>query len=206
MQYNFDSKGDGGLQRFEKHDVLNKEAEAKRLEEERQRQLNDRLDITSKIHLGKQSYGNCNIESCRTLLFLAARYDKLVSVKLNSLFGTDQPTEKQLLDYAINQRCAAEGENDLITGGMNQSEAQKLLQDFGIKSKSLSSNIDNIAKDVDEGKGGIVIVDNSGGKRHAIVVAAIERDIKGVIINVALRDFEWVKLRGKCDQRAVSIR
>ena len=120
--------------------------------------------------------GTCGLVSCENVLRMAG-----VNVR-----------ESDIVNYARNTRTGLLGMRRLCTthrgsrrnGGTYATDRQQILSHFGVESTIQEGTIENIARNVSEGRGVIVSVEanrfwqqhSNRESGHAIVVTSVERD------------------------------
>lgn len=126
---------------------------------------------------GVEGYrGTCGLVSCQNVL-------RMAGLTIN---------ESDVVNYARNTRTGFLGIRRLCTtnstpannGGTYASDRQQILQHFGVESTIESGTIDNIARNVAEGRGVIVSVEanrfwgrsSNLQEGHAVTITSVERD------------------------------
>lgn len=132
-----------------------------------------------------QSYNNCGLEAWRVVINLAREQS-----------GEAPVSEDQLLRVAVTHGWAREATTARESGGSTADGQVGLLRKYGIGAKSVSQSMKVVNEAVSSGRGITVGVNPqklwpkvyTNGGVHALLIAGVKRDEKGVPTEYVLND------------------
>lgn len=148
-----------------------------------------------------QSYNNCGLEACRTLILQATKrevdQEALFDYAIDHYLSPEKRKERGLPPYESAQSKAPAKRYE--SGGTDGDEQVAILKDFGVPSHVFDQTPESIYEGLAQGKGVLVGVyagtlwmderkDEQPTGPHAILITGVERDENGKVTAYIIND------------------